>query len=87
MHMGGMGDGEYQVPTQNLISPYLGVLFIWLVILVVSSVFGVISFIAFPEVKITNQPSENRIESFQGNLTTPLFGCFESINTRGTQNR
>ncbi|MEM2953652.1 MAG: hypothetical protein QXU21_05195 [Candidatus Bathyarchaeia archaeon] len=77
--MGGMMDGNYQVPTQNPVSPYFGALFIGLVILTVFSVFGVIYFIAFPEVKITSKPSENHMESFQGNLTTPYSAVLKAL--------
>ena len=75
MHMGGMMGGDYQVPTQNPFSPYLGALFIVLVILAVSSVFGVIYFIAFPEGKRANQSAENRIE----NLTTSYSAVLKAL--------
>ncbi|MGB9853413.1 MAG: helix-turn-helix transcriptional regulator [Candidatus Bathyarchaeales archaeon] len=77
--MGGMMGGNYQVPAQNSISLYLEALFIGLVVLAVVSVFGVTYFIAFPERKITNQPSENRIENFQGDLTTPYSAVLKAL--------
>lgn len=76
--MGGMMGGNYQVPAQNPVSPYLGVLFIGLAVLAVASVFGVIYFIAFPEGKL-NQPAENRIESFQGNLTDSYSAVLKAL--------
>jgi len=79
MHMGGMMGGNYQVPAQNPISLYVGALFIGFIILTVVSVFGLIYFIAFPEEKLVNQQAENRIENFQGKLTTPYSAVLKAL--------
>jgi hypothetical protein len=79
MHMGGMMGGNYQVPAQNPVSPYVGVLFIGLIILTAVGAFGLIYFLAFPEEKLVNQLAENRIENFQGNLTTPYSAVLKAL--------
>lgn len=76
MHMSSMMGGNYQVPVQNPISPYLGALFIGLIVLTVASVFGVIYFAVFPEQKLANQPEENYI---QGNLATPYSAVLKAL--------
>jgi len=71
--------GNYQVPAQNPISLYVGALFIGFIILTVVGVFGLIYFIAFPEEKLVNQQAENRIENFQGKLTTPYSAVLKAL--------